>query len=173
MDPSSFFASNKSTLEPFVLDLNSLQDEKRSAGNRLTASGRATSAHHPGSTSTYMPGQALSDYTFSDDDSLSDTDLFTSTPNQTPSRNHSLIHSELTAMLQQQQAMLLEIMKKQTAIESKQNTFETRHIGLETRLTEQQPVTTSKTNLTDSVGCPSGKRKRIVSRTLTVSCFCV
>lgn len=87
-----------------------------------------------------------------------------------PSRNNS--NSDITAikvMLQQQQAMSTSILANQDEIQRRQDLYEQKVTKLEEYMVERSALTSS------SDGSPSSgrKRKRIVSRGISVSVACV
>ena len=71
--------------------------------------------------------------------------------------------TELRSLLQQQQSMLTEILFKQNKIEENQGEFQQKLMELDSKV-PSQPSSTSDAQVL-------GKRKRIVSHDLTVSCY--
>ena len=73
-------------------------------------------------------------------------------------------HQSIILMLQKQQAMLQEVLSGQKALEDRQNTVESHLAELQSKV-EKSAVSTPTSSSSE------GKRKRIVTRTLSVSIF--
>lgn len=71
--------------------------------------------------------------------------------------------SDVTALLQQQQAVLTQILQKQNSFEKKQKDLEMKLDAVETQLSSH------KTSPSSSSSDSTSKRKRVVNRALSVS----
>lgn len=127
----------------------------------------------------YEPGMLLQErppvtFSQSDDDSLSpDSDIgdygdfyhaeTMSTPSNTGQKRND---TSLRTLLQEQQSLLRTIITKQEALEAKQTTFEQKLSVLEEKMITQSTASPSSS---DSSPHGSRKRKRLVSRELSVS----
>lgn len=80
--------------------------------------------------------------------------------------SHGAIYADtdICAMLQQQQAMLAQILQKQDELYKKQSLFESKLEQVESKLPSP---------LAASLDCSTGKRKRVVSRALSVSLYVI